>query len=406
MKKHMLPYGGKVQFGPRDGSCFSKPWSRYLWCIPVCLMVICLFPRFCLAEDLQQSAQALIHSLSLEGLDAAAKESDWFSGDIRNLLTKLASGQSVLSGSEVLQKLLAEASGLFRQSIWRMTRLLVPALLTACAQWMQRSKGTAAKAAQYAGVLMTMGFLVADLRDHTALCEENISRMASWMQALFPLMITLLAAVGGTASSAFYQPAVMAAAGSMTTLIEHVTMPLAVCVAMLTMVSGLSEGVRVTRLCRLLRQAANWTLGLGFTVFIGVMSVQGLNAAALDGISIRTAKYAMDRFIPIVGGMFADTVDTLVGCSLVVHNAVGVLGLLLLLGMLALPLLRTMMTLFLYRAASALLEPISDSPLSRSIGHYADVFSLLFIIQLSVGAMFLLLVAQLITVGNLTVMLR
>jgi stage III sporulation protein AE len=141
-------------------------------------------------------------------------------------------------------------------------------------------------------------------------------------------------------------------------------------------------------------------------VFIGVMSVQGLNAAALDGVSIRTAKYAMDHFIPIVGGMFADTVDTLVGCSLVVHNAVGVLGLMLLLSMLALPLVRTVTTLFLYRACAAILQPVSDSPLCRAIGGYADVFSLLFIIQLSVGAMFLLLVAQLITVGNLTVMLR
>lgn len=106
---------------------------------------------------------------------------------------------------------------------------------------------------------------------------------------------------------------------------------------------------------------AEWTLGFGFTVFIGVMTVQGVSAAAVDGVSIRTAKYAMDNFIPIVGGMFADTVDTLVGCSLIVQNAVGVLGLILLLGALAAPLLRTVATMFLYRAASALLQPIGDS---------------------------------------------
>lgn len=375
--------------------------KRLLLCL-----VLCLFPAVCCAEDLAGSAQALVDSLSLDALESAARESGWLSGNVRQWIKALATGQSVLSASEVLNQLKNQAYGLFGQSLRRMTRLMVPALLTSCAQWLQHGKGTSAKAAQYAGVLMTMGFLVSDLRDHTALCQENISRMSGWMQALFPLMMTLLAAVGGTASSAFYQPAVMAAAGSMTTLIEHVTLPLAVCVAMLTMVSGLSEGLKVSRLCRLLRQAANWTLGLGFTVFIGVMSVQGLNAAALDGVSIRTAKFAMDRFIPIVGGMFADTVDTLVGCSLVVHNAVGVLGLLLLLGILMMPLLRTVMTLFLYRAVSALLEPVSDSPLSRAIGSYADVFSLLFIIQLSVGAMFMLLVAQLITVANLTVMLR
>lgn len=285
-----------------------------------------------------------------------------------------------------------------------MTRMMVPALLCACAEWLSGPK--TAKTARYAGLLMTMMFLAADLREHTALCTQTVHRMSGWMQALFPVLVTLLAAVGGTASSAFYQPAVMAAAGSMTALVDRVTMPLAVGVAVLTMVGGMSENLRLTRLCRLLRQAASWTLGFGFTVFLGVMTVQGAGSAAVDGVSIRTAKYAVDHFVPIVGGMFADTVDTLVGCSLVVHNAVGILGLLLLLGALLTPILRTVMTLFLYRACAAVLEPVADGPLCRAIGGYADVFSLLFVIQLSVGAMFMLLVAQLLVVGNVTVMLR
>ena len=367
-------------------------------------LVLCAHPAR--AESLHEAAQGLIGTLEVDGLDEAVRQTGWFEGGVKELLQKLASGQVVMDASQLLNQLISSAVGVFQSSLWRMTRLMAPAMLTACAEWLQHGKSEAGKTARYAGLLMTMVFLVADLKEHTELCMQTIGRMADWMQALFPLMMTLLAAVGGTASSAFYQPAVMAAAGSMTALIQQVTLPLAVSVAVLTMAGGLSEGLRVSRLCRLLRQAACWTLGLGFTVFIGVMSVQGVNAAALDGVSIRTAKFAMDRFIPIVGGMFADTVDTLVGCSLVVHNALGVLGLLLVLGALLMPLIRVVMTLFLYRTAAALLEPVSNSPLCRAIGSYADVFQLLFVIQLSVGAMFLLLVAQVMMVANWTVMLR
>ena len=371
------------------------------------LFLLCLLlPDIGFAEDLQKGAQELIAALELEALGKAAAESGWFEEGIVQVLGRLASGQMVLSAQDVLNRLMSQAAGAFQNSVRRMTRMMIPALLSACSQWLSDPKAAAGKAARYAGLLMTMMLLVTDLREHTALCSQTVSRMAGWMQALFPVLVTLLAAVGGTASSAFYQPAVMAAAGSMTTLVEHITMPLAVGVAMLTMVGGLSENLRVSRLCRLLRQAASWTLGFGFTVFLGVMTVQGLSSAALDGVSIRTAKYAVDHFIPIVGGMFADTVDTLVGCSLVVHNAVGVLGLILLLSALLMPILRTVMTLFLYRTCAAVLEPVADGPLCRAIGGYADVFSLLFVIQLSVGAMFLLLVAQLLVVGNVTVMLR
>ena len=370
------------------------------------ILVLLFLPVPAHAESLQEAAQGLIGTLELDGLEEAVRQTGWLGQNAAETLKLLAQGRMALDASQLLEWLMASAAGIFRTSLWRMTRLMAPAMLAACTEWLQSGKQISVKAARYAGLLMTMVFLVADLREHTALCTQTITRMAEWMQALFPLMITLLAAVGGTASSAFYQPAVMAAAGSMTALIQQATLPLAGGVAVLTMAGGLSDGLRVSRLCKLLRQAACWTLGFGFTVFIGVMSVQGVNAAALDGVSIRTAKFAMDRFIPIVGGMFADTVDTLVGCSLVVHNALGILGLILLLSALLLPLLRLVMTMFLYRTAAALLEPVSDSPLCRAIGSYADVFQLLFVIQLSVGAMFLLLVAQLITVANWTVMLR
>jgi len=370
------------------------------------ILVWLLLPRTAYAESLQEAAQGLLGTLDLTTLEQAVQQTGWFEGGAAEILQKLAAGSVALEASAVLAWLASSAAGVFQNSLWRMTRLLAPAALAAFAEWMQRGNGGSVRAARHAALLMTIVFLIADLRDHTVLCSETITRMAEWMQALFPLMMTLLAAVGGTASSAFYHPAVMAAAGSMTALVQQVTLPLAVGVAALAMAGGVSEGLRVARLCKLLRQAACWTLGLGFTVFIGVMSVQGVNAAALDGISIRTAKFAMDRFIPIVGGMFADTVDTLVGCSLVVHNALGVLGLILLLSALLLPLVRVVMTMFLYRTAAALLEPVSDGPLCRTIGSYADVFQLLFVIQLSVGAMFLLLVAQLITVANWTVMLR
>ena len=373
--------------------------------ILLCALFALLLPCIAQAASLEQSVDETLAGLDLSAFQRAVEESELFAQDAVSLLKAVAGGQAVMSGGDALRWLAGKAAGLFRDTLWRMTRLLVPALIAAVAEQLHLRRRVSG-AAHYGGLLMTMGFLVADLQAYVTLCQQSVAGMASLMQALFPLLVTLLAAVGGTASSMFYQPAVMAAAGSMTALVQQATMPLAAGVAVLTMVDGISQQLRVGKLRKLFRQAADWTLGLGFTVFIGVMTVQGLSAAAVDGVSIRTAKYAMDNFIPVVGGMFADTVDTLVGSSLLIQNAVGVLGLLLLLGVLMTPLLRTVAAILLYRAVAAVLEPMTDSPLCRCISEYSEVFSLLFIIQLSVGAMFLLLVAQLVMVGHLTVMLR
>ncbi|MCR4885438.1 MAG: hypothetical protein K5919_00795 [Clostridiales bacterium] len=141
-------------------------------------------------------------------------------------------------------------------------------------------------------------------------------------------------------------------------------------------------------------------------MFLSVTALESLGTAAADGVSIRTAKYAVDQFVPVVGGMFADTMDALVGASLLIKNALGLTGLMMLLSLAAAPMIQTLGSAILYRACAALLEPLGDGAAPRCIQDFSDVLMLLFIIQLSVGAMFLLLVAQMLVVGNLTVMLR
>ena len=192
----------------------------------------------------------------------------------------------------------------------------------------------------------------------------------------------------------------------MITLVHRITLPFSLSAAVTGMLDHLSDKVRLSRLSALMKTLAHGTLGVGFTVFLYVTALQALGAAAADGVSLRTAKYMVDNFVPVVGGMFADTMDTLVGASLLIKNALGVTGLVLLLGTAAQPMLQTFCTGLVYRGCAALLEPIADKRISAAIQHFSDMLMLLFTIQLSVSAMFLLLVAQMLAVGQFTVMLR
>lgn len=110
--------------------------------------------------------------------------------------------------------------------------------------------------------------------------------------------------------------------------------------------------------------------------------------------------------MPVVGGMFADTMDTLVGCSLLIKNAVGVTGLALLLSAAAVPMIRTLCAVMTYRLCAALFRLFRRSRAADLLQGFSDALMLLFIIQLSVSAMFVLLVAQVLAVGNGTVGLR
>ena len=354
-------------------------------------LFLCLLPCPARGEELTSGISEALDKLELEqlGEELAALGEPFASGSLDALLRLIS------------QRFLSALSG----SLWRISRLLVPTLALGICNTLGKGNRSGQTAA-YLCFLLVAVFMVQDLITHAQQAAAAVEKMSGGMQHLFPLLLTLLAAVGGSTGAALFQPAVVAAAGSMTALISKVTLPLATGSALVTMVDHLGEEGRFSRLVSLLYTAATWTLGICFTVFIGVILTQGMHAAAVDGVTIRTAKYALDNFIPVVGGLFADTVDTLVGGSLLIQNALGTTGLLLILGLCLTPLTQTLAAVTLYRATAALLQPVAEGRVLRCMDGFAKVLMLLFIIQLCAAAMFVLLIAQILATTNLTVMLR
>ena len=375
------------------------------WAIALLLLCIALPAQ---GEGLAQGLEHTLDGLSLGDWQAAYDAAFPGGEDLRSLILRLARGEMALSGEALVRSLAGRLLSALSGSAWHLARLLVPAIFCGVLERMrgafsQSSLGEAISAGCF---LLLAGCMAQDVATHMRLCQSSVTRMADLMQALFPQLLTLLAAVGATAGAAFFQPTVVAACGTMTTLVRSVTLPLCLSAAVTTILRHLSPRISIAHLSGLLRSLASWTLGVGFTVFISVSALQSLGVAAADGVTLRTAKYAVDNFVPVVGGMFADTMDTLVGASLLIKNALGLTGLLLLLSVAAGPMLQTLAGAMLYRAAAALLEPVADSRVSACMQEFSEVLMLLMVVQLSVGAMFLLLVAPLLGGGNLTVMLR
>jgi stage III sporulation protein AE len=377
---------------------------RLVWLL-IALLFLALPAR---ADELEKGLENVLDSLSISEFQKAVDSVTSEPIDVKDTVLKLARGEITWDFGKLLESLGNSLLSALTGSLWRITRVLVPAVLCGILMHMRGAfaRDAVAEISRYVCFLLVAIFMVQDLTEHIALAQRTIDLLSGAMQNLFPLLLTLLAAVGGTASAAFFQPAVVAASGTMTSLIRNVTMPFAVGAAVLIILDHVSEKLHVSRLASLFKQMANWTLGVSFTVFIGVTMVQGLGTAAVDGVSIRTAKYAIDNFVPIVGGMFADTVDTLVGCSLLIKNALGTTGLMVLVGICISPMIQSLCAVLIYRLSAAILQPVAESSIVDCLYDFSNVLMLLFIIQLSISAMFLLLIAQMLVVGNLTVMLR
>ncbi|SFK93928.1 stage III sporulation protein AE [Paenibacillus sp. 1_12] len=233
-----------------------------------------------------------------------------------------------------------------------------------------------------------------------------ISEMIHFMIAIVPLLLTLLASMGNMVSVSVMHPLIVFMIHAVGTGIYLIVFPLLFFSAVLHIVSSLSDKYKVTQLANLLRMISVGCLGVFITVFLGVISVRGAGSAIVDGVTIRTAKYIAGNFVPVVGKMFSDASETVIGASLLVKNAVGLVGLVILLILCAFPALKIMALALIYNLSAAVMQPLGDSPIIACLDTIGKSLIYVFAALAVVGLMFFLAITMLIAAGNLSVMMR
>ncbi len=236
--------------------------------------------------------------------------------------------------------------------------------------------------------------------------ETAIANMMSFLLALIPLLLALIASVGGVASVAFFHPIVLFLVNTGGLLIQKFVLPMLFLSAVLAIVSTISDQYKVTQLSNLIRNIAIGTLGVFFAVFLGVISVQGASTAVADGVTIRAAKFVTGNFIPVVGRMFTDATDTVLSASVLLKNTVGLAGVVILLMICAFPAIKVLSLVLIYNIAAAVIQPLGGGPIIQSLNVISKSILFIFAALAIVSLMFFLAVTIIIASGNITLMVR
>ena len=236
--------------------------------------------------------------------------------------------------------------------------------------------------------------------------NEAIGSMISFVLALIPLLLALIASSGGIISAAFFHPVILFLMNISGMFMQYVILPLLFLATLLSIVSTMSDQYKVTQLAQLLRNWSIGLMGLFLTVFLGVISVQGASTAITDGVAIRTAKFVTGNFIPVIGRIFTDAADTVVSASGLLKNSVGIAGVAILLIIVAFPALKILMIAFIYKFAAAILQPLGGGPVIKCLDIISKSVIYVFAALGIVSLMLFLSITVIVGAGNLTMMMR
>ena len=258
----------------------------------------------------------------------------------------------------------------------------------------------------YVQYILIVTLIMTNFADVLSMVTTSINNLVGFMNSLIPILITLMLTTGNIASAGIIEPIILFIITFIGNFITSVLIPFVLIANVLGIVSKVSDRVQIDKLSKFFNSSVVWVLGIVLTIFVGVLSVEGSLSSTVDGITAKTAKAAVTNFIPVVGKILGDAVDTVIGCSNVLKNAVGIIGVIVILCICVGPIIKLAVLMALYYLAGAVCQPIADDRIVKLLDQMGDTFKMLLAIMCSVSVMLIVGTTLVIKITNSGLMYR
>lgn len=243
-------------------------------------------------------------------------------------------------------------------------------------------------------LLMTeVTFLISD-------SVKAIQNMAKFMEIIFPIMLTLVTALGGIATTATYSPMMTVLSVGVTKIISNIVLPCFIATMALSIVGFISKDIKLNKLTKFFKSAGEVIIGVVFGLFTTFITTNGISGAITDNISIKSAKFAISSYVPVLGGYLSDGLDLAVASVMLVKNAVGVGGVILMLSIILSPVIKILVFSLGLKLVAGIIEPIGNKRMSEIVYAISKNLTLLVIAMLGMAFMFFIMMILILLTCN------
>lgn len=236
-------------------------------------------------------------------------------------------------------------------------------------QFVEKTTGQTVFFVAYASTLIPVLSILIECFSCT---KETIGSLQTQMQAVFPILLTLMASSGGTVSVAIFQPTVAFLSNVILSVISGVVLPITMTITAFSLAGHLTKTVRLSRFVAFFKSINKWIIGVCVSVFGLFFTVQGITSASFDGVAKKVTQYAVGTGVPIVGGFLSGGFDLAVAGSVLIKNSLGSMSLFLMVSVLFEPIILLVAVNLLLRLTAAITQPFGEERISNFLTETAD----------------------------------
>ena len=254
--------------------------------------------------------------------------------------------------------------------------------------------------------ILIVTLIMSNFTEIIKLVKETSNNLVGFINVLIPLLLTLMVYTGNIATSTILEPIILCASNFIGNIIADVLIPIVLIIVVFSIISKISERIQIEKLSKFLKSGVVWFLGVVLTIFVGVVSLEGTLSSSVDGVTAKTAKAAVSSVIPVVGKVLGDVVDSVLGCGVILKNAIGFVGVIVIVGICIMPIIKIATLSIIYSLASAVVQPVADEKIVKLLDEMSGVFKLLLAILCSLSVILIVGITMVVKISNSGMMYR
>lgn len=344
----------------------------------------------------QLEIDALLHALE----ETIQQEFPMIS--IRSLYEGLLQGTWSLDGSLLLQQISQMLFGDLSMQISFLGQIILLAVVLAlCSQMgMHFLNGHIQKMMEF--MIQSIAVLLLLRVGQTVLLygQEMVLKITELIQLFLPVQLLLMVGIGNIQTAGLLQPSLTLMIQVLAWFFRTVLLQLITMEFILKLVNQLSDSYKLQGLASFLHKVILTALTFSMMVFLALLSIQGISGHIMDSVSLRAAKYITSAGIPVVGSTLSGLLETILSGAAMVRNAVGMIGLFVVILLTVVPAIKLLVLYFCYTFVAALLQPIGENHIAGLLEQTAGTYLLLFAIVVLTGLFFFFVILILLAAGG------
>lgn len=253
----------------------------------------------------------------------------------------------------------------------------------------------------YVTYLLLFTLLTATFYKISEIAGTTLDNLKDFMMALLPTYAMGIAFATGSKTSMVFYETTLGVITVVDFLLIHIILPMINVYFVLLLANNITKQDMLSKMSELLEKIISWALKTVLAAVIGISVIQNLIVPVTDQVK-KSVLLKTAQALPGVGNTMRVATESILQASLLIKNAIGVAGLIVIIVICLVPIIKLAIYQLIYSFGAAIVQPISDKRILNCINATAKSAKLLMSVVMVAAVLFLFTIVIVTSTSTLT----